>query len=1278
MAAHRDNTQPFSASRLLALLALLAACDGAADAPPRAPAPASATAAAAEVVDVAGLAGGVLERPYVFPPTLHAEIEALDPALDGWPSEALAARAERVLHGLAGVLERGAARDSSWSATFATDDFRVGFGPRVAPRVVRDDGSFRVTRGGLGESADASIDFSRAIDVLLEPFADGTVLRAGFETDRIELVDDTTFRTESFARLSGRTADGASWQQNARWHCAWRTNNQRARMTSLTVVDLEEVVRTAGTGPLLEDCTRAVLGADAMLARIVGRGATDWNASLDKTLGTSIFGHSGLAVGDADGDGRDDVYVCQPGGLPNLLLVQQQDGTVANRAHDAGVDTLDLTRSALWVDLDNDGDQDLVTAGGALLVYENTGELRFQLRFRQAVEAIFSLSAADVDGDTLLDLYACRYAETDNSTPTPYHDANNGPGNVLLRNAGEWSFRDVTEAWGLGENNHRYSFAASWVDHDGDGDLDLYVANDFGRNNLYQNDDGTFRDVAGERGGEDVAAGMSVAWGDYDADGAPDLYVGNMYSAAGGRLSHQDRFRDAASSSFYRRHARGNTLLRNRGDGTYEDATIAAGVALGRWAWASSFLDVDNDGLLDLAVANGYLTGSREGSLCSFFWRHVVGRSPTEAGAGSDAYDAGWTAVNELQRHGWTFAGREPNCLYLNTGDGRFADVSAVAGFDFEDDARALAVTDWDRDGSLDVWLTSRSAPRLRLLRSAQPSERFVAVRLEGLTVNRDAIGARVELVHKATARTNDEAKPRKQVRHLVAGESFLSQSSKWLHFALRDGEAPEHMLVTWPDGTRERFGGLVTGGRYLLVQGTGAARPTSPDGDPPAVALAPGAAATLDEGPDPLVYLAAPVPLVGFAYVDEQGVRRELAADGRPHCVVFWTAMRASSRALLGELTAQAGAAAPALLALCVDRELAPEDASALLDAWDWPHARGFASEQLMTLMDAQRDVIFAQPATMKIPGGLVLDGRNRIVALFNGPVSAERLLDPSLTEALERDERRERATPFAGMWLTPPAGPQVLALVAQLRRFGLVDIARAYLTGMSGAGSLDARQRLADAHELLGRELADRGRFAEAAEELARCLDLDEGRSKVCVELGNALRALGRDADALAYFHQAVLIDPKSGDAHYSVGLMHALAGRLDEASASFALAVSHDPENDLAHFNLAIALANTGDLDAALPHLERALVLRPDYAQASQALGSMRLQRGDGTGAAAVYQSALEFAPGDAQLLFGLGRARLAAGDATGARETLEQLERANADLAGRLAREIEQAP
>ena len=181
------------------------------------------------------------------------------------------------------------------------------------------------------------------------------------------------------------------------------------------------------------------------------------------------------------------------------------------------------------------------------------------------------------------------------------------------RNDGVGKFTNATAEVGLDQNNTKFSLVSIWEDFDDDGDVDLYVANDFGTNNLYRNDNGHFVDVAMEVGAEDMAAGMGLSTADFDLDGDMDLLITNMFSSAGQRIVPQtDLFMQGQNQDVhqhYGRHARGNTLLANNGDGTFEDVTMAAGISVGGWSWGSKFVDFNNDGYADIYAPNGFITG---------------------------------------------------------------------------------------------------------------------------------------------------------------------------------------------------------------------------------------------------------------------------------------------------------------------------------------------------------------------------------------------------------------------------------------------------------------------------------------------------------------------------------------------------------------------------------------------------------------------------------------------------------------------------------------------
>ena len=418
----------------------------------------------------------------------------------------------------------------------------------------------------------------------------------------------------------------AAVQQVCQLQCQWlrQSSDSAPKLDKVTLIRLERTILHGGK--LFEDCTRSVFSDNSSYEQQVVPGIPYWLSRIPKEF-LGQFGHHGMSVADVNGDGLDDVYVCDAGGLPNRLYVQKRDGTVVDTSREAGVDILDDSVGCLLVDLDNDGDQDLAVGTDPFLrVFSNDGSGKFTLATNIEVETdSFSLSAADFDVDGDLDIYVCGYdVRKDSATdrglpfPIPYHDANNGGKNALLRNDGDLKFSNVTEQVGLSENNSRFSMAAAWDDFDNDGDVDLYVANDFGRNNLYRNDDGRFVDVAGEANVEDHASGMSVSFGDYNRDGNMDVYVGNMFSSAGNRVTYQRKFTDgvaAATAAKLQRMARGNTLFSNLGDGTFHDDTITRNVAMGRWAWGSVFADITNSGWEDLIVANGYVTNEDSSDL---------------------------------------------------------------------------------------------------------------------------------------------------------------------------------------------------------------------------------------------------------------------------------------------------------------------------------------------------------------------------------------------------------------------------------------------------------------------------------------------------------------------------------------------------------------------------------------------------------------------------------------------------------------------------------------
>ena len=190
--------------------------------------------------------------------------------------------------------------------------------------------------------------------------------------------------------------------------------------------------------------------------------------------------------------------------------------------------------------------------------------------------------------------------------------------------------------------------------------------------------------------------------------------------------------------------------------------------------------------------------------------------SPAD-GEATDDYAAGWRQLQDHLRDGQSWSGMERHCVFLNLGEAKFADASAVTGLDFPDDGRGLAVVDWDQDGDLDLWFSNRTGPRVRFLRNDSNSKNsYVAFRLRSESANPDAIGAEVELFFKGE---DDE----RHIRTLRAGSGFISQSSKWVHFGVPEGREISHAIVRWPAGESSEHRGVTAGQRWTL-------RDTSPE----------------------------------------------------------------------------------------------------------------------------------------------------------------------------------------------------------------------------------------------------------------------------------------------------------------------------------------------------------------------------------------------------------------------------------------------------------------
>lgn len=547
-----------------------------------------------------------------------------NPSEDGWKTEALAEYADKKLKKLGDLFFNEGTLENIITSDFSTDPLS----PKELKTLLSKDSI-------IIQSADIQSNTKKEGAEHLQKELISTRNQTSelpeeryikFKIVGIDLKSDQeTFNTKVLFNINYKTNSNIV-QKNAVWSINWKGLDEHTKISDITIQSFSQAIRQK-TFPLFTEITESVIGENSCYTTQLAHGMNHWLTRAPVRAMLNRFGTPGISIGDVNGDGLDDFFLCQEPGLPNRLFIQQKDGKALELSKEWGVDWIEDSRSSVIADFDNDGDQDLAVACyGMVVIANNNNQRGFEpVTVLRTSWSTSSLAAADYDNDGLIDLYVCAYVNEDNgdsigtgSNEFVYHDAENGAANTLFKNTtkdpGNLSFIDVTEEAGLNINNSRWSFAASWEDYDNDGDQDLYVANDYGRNNLYNNDNGKFTDLASETDSEDSASGMSVSWADYDRDGNMDLYVSNMFSAAGNRITNQKQFKNSTQQSVrerFRRFARGNTLLRNTGQ-IFQDTSLSAGVNMGRWAWGSNFIDFNNDTFPDLIVANGYLTSKSE------------------------------------------------------------------------------------------------------------------------------------------------------------------------------------------------------------------------------------------------------------------------------------------------------------------------------------------------------------------------------------------------------------------------------------------------------------------------------------------------------------------------------------------------------------------------------------------------------------------------------------------------------------------------------------------
>jgi len=332
------------------------------------------------------------------------------------------------------------------------------------------------------------------------------------------------------------------------------------------------------------------------------------------TPGNDDYVYRGAAAADFNNDGYMDVMVCAAD-YPHLYL-NDGKGHFREASRESGLSKLGGCVQPLVLDYDNDGAADVFfsNVGKQMLAHnelKKTGKLAFtdvSTRAGISRQAVgFSAVAGDVNGDGLPDIYVTSYNHYGKVVPDSWFRATNGTRNLLFINQGNGTFKEQAEEWGV--SDPRWSYAAEFVDIDGDGKLDLYLVNDFGEKALYMNKGGHFVDEAKERGVLDPGNGMGVSFGDFNNDGLLDLHVTNMSSTAGNRILSRLFPNQGPRENVLKKLAAGDSLFINTGKGYFRNATDEVGGLSASWAWGGGFIDFDNDGWQDLYVPCGFISG---------------------------------------------------------------------------------------------------------------------------------------------------------------------------------------------------------------------------------------------------------------------------------------------------------------------------------------------------------------------------------------------------------------------------------------------------------------------------------------------------------------------------------------------------------------------------------------------------------------------------------------------------------------------------------------------
>lgn len=548
-------------------------------------------------------------------------------------------------------------------------------------------------------------------------------------------------------------------------------------------------------------------------------------------------------------------------------------------------------------------------------------------------------------------------------------------------------------------------------------------------------------------------------------------------------------------------------------------------------------------------------------------------------------------AVNSLLNEGRSWSGNERNCCFLNVGRDRLADISAISGLNHLDDSRAVAAVDWDHDGDLDLWMSNRNAPRVRFLKNNRADgNRWIAMKLEGHTSNRDAIGARVTLELKG-----EPAK--KLVRTLYAGDAFVSQSSKWLHFGLGETGAVRSMQVRWPGGEVEVFGTLASNRRYRVVQGSGQPQ------------LMKQADRSLDLKTSNISYppspgrarfpLAFPIPVPLLDYRDFDGHAATIGGAGDSAVLVnLWSSSCRPCLAELAGLTtayADLQTAGLRVVALSVDRldddwQEAAESARVFVDGMSPPYSIGWASAELLDQLEAVQRALLDVQQPLPLPSSFLIDRHGRVSVIYKGPLAVDRLLEDVTAISLTGDDRRRWSSAFDHRWALSPKPSDPMLVAVKLYQGGFLPAAIKYAKRLDkfATNQLPGHEAISrpDVLYFIGSSYRSQGNLRAARQAWERVVEMAPNHHGANVDLSRVFYGQRAYAKSIQHGLAALKADPDDAQLRTELASTLFLSGDAVEAIRHWRLALRSRPDSLAAANSLAWVLATHPDSQVARP--------------------------------------------------------------------------------------------